>query len=188
VEAGLIYGQVKKSYRRRKLVRVTHVMRPGTEAAFKAVLQGLSPSGRVSTAFIERVNLTLRHGVAALARRTWATVQQSPHLLAHLEWWRAYYHFVRPHASLRVGSCSLENEVANFWSNATGSLLQRWQRGKPIESGPCGKCSVILCRRCRTSLFERICSKETHRELEGDGFVKMKAGTGTWANRMNYPP
>src|SRR5579859_1378585 len=23
-------------------------------------------------------------------------------LLAHLEWWRAYYHFVRPHASLRV--------------------------------------------------------------------------------------
>jgi len=48
------------------------------------------------------VNLTVRHGVAALARRTWATAQQSPHVLAHLEWWRAYYHFVRPHASLRV--------------------------------------------------------------------------------------
>jgi len=31
VAAGLIYGQVKKSYRRRKLVRVTHVMRLGTE-------------------------------------------------------------------------------------------------------------------------------------------------------------
>jgi hypothetical protein len=40
--------------------------------------------------------------VAALARRTWATSQQFPHLLAHLEWWRAYYHFVRAHASLRV--------------------------------------------------------------------------------------
>ena len=26
----------------------------------------------------------------------------APQLLAHLEWWRAYYHFVRPHASLRV--------------------------------------------------------------------------------------
>ena len=36
VAAGLIYGQVKKSYRRRKLVRVTHVMRLGTEAALKA--------------------------------------------------------------------------------------------------------------------------------------------------------
>jgi hypothetical protein len=98
----LIYGQVKKSYRRRKLVRVTHVMRPGTEAALAATLQGLGLSGRLNTAFIERVNLSVRHGVAALARRTWATVQQSPHLLAHLEWWRAYYHFVRPQASPRV--------------------------------------------------------------------------------------
>jgi transposase InsO family protein len=102
VESRLIYGQVKKSYRRRKLVRVTHVMRLGTEDALKAVLQGLGFSGRLNTAFIERVNLTVRHGVAALARRTWATSQQSPQLLAHLEWWRAYYHFVRPHASLRV--------------------------------------------------------------------------------------
>ncbi len=32
VAAGLIYGQVKKSYRRRKLVRVTPVMRLGTQA------------------------------------------------------------------------------------------------------------------------------------------------------------
>jgi IS1 family transposase len=102
VEAGLIYGQVKKSYRRRKLVRVTPVMRLGTEEALKASLQGLGFSGRLNTAIIPRVNLTVRHGVAALARRTWATSQQAPQLLAHLEWWRAYYHFVRPHASLRV--------------------------------------------------------------------------------------
>jgi IS1 family transposase/transposase-like protein len=102
VAAGLIYGQVKKSYRRRKLVRVTPLMRLGTEAALKAALQGLGLSGRLNTAFIERVNLTVRHGVAALARRTWATSQQAPQLLAHLEWWRGYYHFVRPHDSLRV--------------------------------------------------------------------------------------
>jgi IS1 family transposase len=102
VATGLIYGQVKKSYRRRKLVRVTHVMRLGTQADLKVALQELGFSGRLNTAFFERVNLTIRHGIAALARRTWATAQQSPHLLAHLEWWRAYYHFVRPHASLRV--------------------------------------------------------------------------------------
>jgi IS1 family transposase len=102
VEPRLIYGQVKKSYRRRKLVRVSHLMRLGTQDALTAALQGLGLSGRLNTAFIERVNLTVRHGVAALARRTWATAQQSPHLLDHLEWWRAYYHFVRPHASLRV--------------------------------------------------------------------------------------
>ena len=102
VAAGLIYGQVKKCYQRRKLVRVTPVMRLGTLADLAIALQGLGFSGRLNTAFIERVNLTVRHGIAALARRTWATSQQSPQLLAHLEWWRAYYHFVRPHQSLRV--------------------------------------------------------------------------------------
>ena len=77
-------------------------MRLGTQADLSAALQRMGFSGRLNTAFIERVNLTVRHGIAALARRTWATAQQSPHLFAHLEWWRAYYHFVRPHHSLRV--------------------------------------------------------------------------------------
>ncbi len=93
--ANLIYGQVKKSYRRRKLVRVTHVMRLGTEDVLKVALQAMGFSGRLNTAYIERVNLTIRHGIAALARRTWATSQQAPQLLAHLEWWRAYYHGCR---------------------------------------------------------------------------------------------
>ena len=99
---GLLYGQVKKSYRRRKVVRVTRVMRCGTLENLRAALIRLGLSGRLNTAFVERVNLTLRQGVAALARRTWATAQEVPSLVAHLEWWRGYYHFVRPHASLRV--------------------------------------------------------------------------------------
>ena len=102
VDPSLIYGQVKKSYRRRRLIRVSQVMRLGTEDALTAGLQGMGFSGRLNTAFIERVNLTVRHGLAALARRTWATAQQTPQLFASLEWWRAYYHFVRPHHSLRV--------------------------------------------------------------------------------------
>ena len=77
-------------------------MRLGTEDALKVALQGMGFSGRLNTAFIERAPLTIRHGRASLARRTWATAQQSPHLLANLEWWRAYYHFVRPHEVLRV--------------------------------------------------------------------------------------
>jgi IS1 family transposase len=78
VAPGLLYGQVVKSYRRRKLVRVKHVMRLGTRGAFQAALQTLGFSGRVNTAFIERVNLTIRRGVAALARRTWATARPRP--------------------------------------------------------------------------------------------------------------
>jgi hypothetical protein len=102
VATDLRYGQVKKHYRRRKLVRVRQVIRLGTDLTFTESLQALGFSGKVNTAFIERVNLTIRRGVAALARRSWATALQTPHLEAHLHWWQAYYHFVRPHASLRL--------------------------------------------------------------------------------------
>jgi IS1 family transposase len=101
VAAGLIYGQVKKTYRRRRLVRVRTVMQCGTRTALQVALIGLGLSGRVTTAFIERLNLTVRQSVAALVRRTWSTAQDGAQLLLHLEWWRAYYHFVRPHVALR---------------------------------------------------------------------------------------
>src|SRR5512133_2342826 len=64
VAAGLLYGQVYKRSRRRKLVHVRQVVRLGTEPAFTAALQNLGFSGRVNTAFIERGNLTIRRGVA----------------------------------------------------------------------------------------------------------------------------
>jgi hypothetical protein len=53
--AGLIYGQVKKTYRRRKVVRVMHVLRCRTHADLSAALRGLGLSGQITTAFIERV-------------------------------------------------------------------------------------------------------------------------------------
>jgi transposase InsO family protein len=135
VAASLIYGQVKKCYRRRKLVRVRHVMRLGTEDALTVALQRLGLSGRLNTAYIERVNLTIRHGIAALARRTWATAKPAPHLLAHLEWWRAYYHFVRPHKSLRVALVQPRERGGNLVAQryrhrtpamAAGRTTRRW--------------------------------------------------------------
>ena len=146
--AGLIYGQVKKCYRRHKLVRVRHVMRLGTQADLAVALQGMGFSGRLNTAFIERVNLTVRHGVAALARRTWATAQQSPQLLAQLEWWRAYYHGCRVLTNpCAWRSCSRENEGANVWRNGIGSVRRRWQPAEPFDDGRRARCSRAPCRR-----------------------------------------
>ena len=102
VAPGLIYGQVKKCYRRRKLVCVNQLMRCGTRAALTSALQGLGLSGRLNTAFVERVNLIIRQSIAVLVRRTWSTAQVTPQLHAHIQWWQAYYHFSRPHASLRL--------------------------------------------------------------------------------------
>jgi hypothetical protein len=150
VAVGLIYGQVKQCYRRRKLVRVTPVIRLGTEEALKAVLQGLGFSGRLNTALIERAPLTVRHGVAALARRTWARASPAPHLLAHLEWWRADSHVVRPHASLRValvsppergGTLVTQRSRLRTPAMAAGRTNRRWASREilchPLPPVPC---------------------------------------------------
>jgi IS1 family transposase len=142
VVAGLIYGQVKKADLWRKLVNVTPVMRLGAEDALKVALQQLGFSGRLNTTCIERVNLTVRHGVAALARRTWATAQQSPYLLAHLEWWRAYYHFVRPHQALQVVLVQPRERGDNLLAQryqrrtealAAGRTHRRWTTGEVLS-------------------------------------------------------
>lgn len=89
----LLYGQVRKSYRRRKLARVERRMQIGQLKDLQAALQQLGFTGSINTAFVERLNLTLRHAVTALTRRSWATAQLIPELEAHLDWWCAYYHF-----------------------------------------------------------------------------------------------
>jgi hypothetical protein len=45
VAPGLLFGQVKKVYRRRRLTRVVPGLRCGSWRAFRAALRGLGPSG-----------------------------------------------------------------------------------------------------------------------------------------------
>ena len=98
---GLLYAQVQKIHRRRRLIRVNRQTLCGSLEAFTTRLQALGLSGCIQTAFIERLNLTLRRSLAALARRSWSTAQLPGELHFHLEWWRLYYHFVRSHHALR---------------------------------------------------------------------------------------
>jgi IS1 family transposase len=63
----LLYAQVVKTVRRRRLVRVHHRVVFGTLEAVNAVL---APLGyQINTAFIERLNLSIRQHVAAVGRR-----------------------------------------------------------------------------------------------------------------------
>jgi IS1 family transposase len=135
VASTLLYGQVQKRYRRRRLVRVTHRLLCGTATQLRSTLQALGLSGRLNTAFIERVNLTVRQSVAGLARRTWATAQTAPALLLHVQWWRGYYHFIRLHQGLRVALPQLQAREgqrvprryrARTPAMAAGVTTQRW--------------------------------------------------------------
>ena len=116
-----------KSYRRRKLARGERVMRTGSLDALQLLLQQAGWSGIVQTAFVERVKLTVRRGLAMLARRSWSTARTVPQLQDGFAWWRAYYHFVKPHESLRL-------ELAIPRPRRGKRLPQRYQQRTPAQA------------------------------------------------------
>ena len=101
VEARLLYAQVIKRYWRRRLAEVRQHVCLGSADEYHQVLRAQGLSGRIQTAFVERLNLTLRRSIAGLARRSWSAAHSLSELNLHFDWWRAYYHYARPHASLR---------------------------------------------------------------------------------------
>jgi IS1 family transposase len=107
VDARLLYAQVIKRYRR--ITEVRHQVQLGTPDMYRQALCRQGFSGRIQTAFIERLNLTIRRSIAGLARRSWSAAHSLSELALHFEWWRAVYHFTRPHSSLRhvIGEQSL---------------------------------------------------------------------------------
>ena len=101
----LLYAQVVKSYRRRRLVRVTHRVVFGTQLAIEQVLEACGWT--INTAFVERLNLDLRQRVAAIGRRVNPLCQGEAGLQQQLVLFQVYHNFVLPHASLRQAlACS----------------------------------------------------------------------------------
>jgi hypothetical protein len=95
----LLYAQVVKSYRRRRLVGVTHRVVFGTRLAIEQVLAACGWTS--NTAFIERLNLDIRQRVAAIGRRVNTLCQGEAGLQDQLVLFQVYHNFVLPHASLR---------------------------------------------------------------------------------------
>src|SRR5262245_15606446 len=96
---GLLYAQVVKTVRRRRLVRVQPRVVFGTLAAGQRMLTACG--WQINTAFIERVNLSLRQHVAAVGRRVTTLCKGEDGLRQQLVLYHIYYNFCLPHASLR---------------------------------------------------------------------------------------
>ena len=95
----LLYAQVVKSYRRRRIVGVTHRVVFGTQLAIEQVLAVCGWT--INTAFIERLNLDIRQRVAAVGRRVNTLCRGEEGLLDQMVLFQTYHNFVVPHASLR---------------------------------------------------------------------------------------
>src|SRR5215471_8344994 len=95
----LLYAQVVKSYRRRRIVGVTHRVVFGTRLAIEQVLARCG--WRINTAFVERLNLDIRQCVAALGRRVNTLCQGEARLRHPFVLCQVYHNFVLPHSCLR---------------------------------------------------------------------------------------
>jgi IS1 family transposase len=98
----LLYAQVVKTMRRRWIVEVKHRVVFGTKAAVEQVLAACG--WQINTAFVERLNLSLRQRVAAIGRRSATPCKRQEGLGQQLALCQVYHNFVLPHASLRQAS------------------------------------------------------------------------------------
>jgi IS1 family transposase len=171
----LRYAQVVKTYRCRRLVRVSHRVVFGTLTAVKQVL---TPLGwHINTAFVERVNLTIRQHVAPVGRRVITLCKGEAGARQQLALYHVYYNFCLPHASLRRPLPQPEP------ANGSGSAKLWWPCTPAMAAGLTNHvwtlrevcCSV--CRRGR-SRRHRHC-KQQHRMI---GIVELR-GLGVPVSR-----
>jgi transposase-like protein/IS1 family transposase len=103
-EGACVYGQVIKGFKRNRVVVVDRRLVIGTEERLADMLYESEDSEKLNTAFIERLNLTIRQGSSYLRRKSAAHAREGVCLHDHLSLLHCYYNFIRPHRSLRFGN------------------------------------------------------------------------------------
>lgn len=125
VSGALLYGQLRKLRSGYRLRDIYTTVLCGTRNDMTEQLQALGMSGRIQTAYIERLNLTLRHTVGALRRRTMAIAHSIHTLRLRVALGAAYYNFCRPRESLRG-----ENGERQTPAMAAGITKSVWTVGR----------------------------------------------------------
>ena len=98
-----LHGQVTKTWRNNRVIQVDSRLLIGSAEQLDEALLRSEDSSRLNTSFIERLNLTIRQGSAYLSRRSPCHARCAEHLEDHLELFRCYYNFIRPHRGLKFG-------------------------------------------------------------------------------------
>jgi transposase-like protein/IS1 family transposase len=119
---GLLYAQVVKRYRRRRIVGVTHRVIFGAAQTIASILA--KRGWKINTSFIERLNRDFRQHVAAIGRRVNTLCKHEAGLRQQLALFQAYHNFCLPHASLRLPLPEVEMITEP-------GLTQRWRQQTP---------------------------------------------------------
>ena len=98
-----LHGQVIKTRKNDRVIKVERQLIRGAAWRLERALSDSEDSSTLNTSFIERLNLTIRQGSAYLCRRSLCHSRWWTRLRDHLELFRCYYNFVRPHRALTFG-------------------------------------------------------------------------------------
>jgi IS1 family transposase len=98
-----VYGQVIKTRRNNRVIRVVRRLKIGTKGQLATALLESEDSETLNTSFVERLNLTIRQSLAYLQRRSPAHARCDRRLDEDLDLVQCYYNFVRPHMALKFG-------------------------------------------------------------------------------------
>ena len=115
----LIYGQLVKQKKQGKLLTLSTRIVLGAE---RLTQLGLT----ISTALVERVNLTLRQALAPLGRKTYSFCKDRERLRQRVVFFQAFYNVARPHMSLRrplpPQECTRQGAIQLRWRECTPAM------------------------------------------------------------------
>ena len=112
-----VYGQVITKKRRGRLQALVYRVRCGSKR-----LEHLGLS--ISTSLIERLNLTPRHALAPLVRKSWSFCKDRPHMRRRVVLVQAFYNFARLPMRLRV-------PLPEQQPHASGLIQPKWYHRPP---------------------------------------------------------
>ena len=113
----LVYGQVIKQKRQGRLHELLSRVCCGAE---RLAALGLS----ISTSLIERLNLTLRHALAPLVRKSQCCCKDRTQMRRRVVFFQAFYNFARPHMSLRL-------PLPETAPHTSGLIQPKWRHRTP---------------------------------------------------------
>jgi IS1 family transposase len=139
----LVYGQLVKQMKRKRLTLSTRVVL-GAER--------LTQLGHtISTALVERMNLTLRQALAPLARKTYSFCKDRERMRQRVVFFQAFYNVARPHMSLRQ-QLPLQERTGH------GAIRPRWRKRTPAMAAGLTE-HVWTFRELLTAKFEPLDSQ-----------------------------
>jgi transposase-like protein len=124
---GILLAQVVKQYAQRRVVAVQRRIVQGTQTEVASILQRTQATTTINTAYIERLNATLRSRLTGLVRRGRALARQTSSLQHGLYLVGTVYNFCTYHKSLRLpGIVNGHKWIPRTPAIAAGLTDHRW--------------------------------------------------------------